>query len=113
MLRAIVSAGRVILKRASLARGSATTQRLLSRLLLVLFLAKQEKYIRTWYSSKKHPCFCVEAGAAKSFFNDYRSTPRNFFARTPTMKDMTATLTLMVAISRKRDLKGSSWATEV
>ena len=45
MLRAIVSAGRVILKRASLARGSATTQRLLSRLLLVLFLEKQEKYI--------------------------------------------------------------------
>ena len=43
--RAFVSAGREILKRASLARGSATTQRLLSRLLLVLFLAKQEKYI--------------------------------------------------------------------
>ena len=43
--RGVVSAGREILKRASLARGSATTQRLLSRLLLVLFLAKQEKYI--------------------------------------------------------------------
>ena len=43
----------------------------------------------------------------------YTSTPRNFFARTPTMKLITATLMLMTAISRKRDLKGSSWATEV
>ena len=43
----------------------------------------------------------------------YRSTPRNFLARMPTTKDRTATLMLMIAISENRDLKGSSWATEV
>ena len=36
----------------------------------------------------------------------YSSTPRNFFARMPTTKDSTATLTLMSAVSAKRRLKG-------
>ena len=36
----------------------------------------------------------------------YSSTPRNFFARMPTTKDSTATLTLIRAISAKRRLKG-------
>ena len=40
-------AGRGIHKGASLARGSATTQRPLWRILLVLFLTKQEKYGNT------------------------------------------------------------------
>ena len=36
----------------------------------------------------------------------HSSTPKNFFASTPTTKDRTATLTLMSAISAKRRLKG-------
>ena len=44
---------------------------------------------------------------------NHRSTPRNFLARMPTMKDSTATLMLMTAISRKRERKGWSWATLV
>ena len=43
----------------------------------------------------------------------YKSTPRNFLARMPTMKDTTATLILMMAISAKRALKGWSCATLV
>ena len=78
VLQSLSSAGREILKRASLARGcarrrvsernraspalsvemSATTQRLLSRLLLVLFLAKQEKYIDTRTILQKGMGFC-------------------------------------------------------
>ena len=45
--------------------------------------------------------------------NFYSSTPRNFFARIPTTKDRTATPVEIRAISRKRRLKGWSWATEV
>ena len=44
---------------------------------------------------------------------DQISTPSTCLARIPTMKDTTATVMLMTAISRKRDLKGSSWATDV
>ena len=47
------------------------------------------------------------------FLFDYSSTPRNFFARIPTTKDRTATPVEIRAISRKRRLKGWSWATLV
>ena len=55
-----------------------------------------------WGGKKKHR----KSGA----FLCYRSTPRNFFARMPTMKDSTATEMLMTAISVKRRLKGWSCA---
>ena len=38
--------------------------------------------------------------------SNQRSTPRNFLARMPTKKDITATEMLMAAISRNRDVKG-------
>jgi hypothetical protein len=41
-------------------------------------------------------------------FQYYKSTPRNFFASTPTKKEITATLMLMDAISKNLDLKGWS-----